>query len=148
MGITGKGPMYHRQPLLFSYLHTTLGTSSTVSMKPPSQDSQANMETSHPDGKIPQSGATSAQKDGGSAAFVTVISPDNVKNQDVGIYGNPSKSSSEVVSTSVELSEDCSQQAAYHGHLGTSLVPALFVFGGMDTCGTIHSDCFVFVPSL
>ena len=117
-------------------------------MKPPSQDSQANMETSHPDGKITQSGATSAQKDGGSAAFVTVISPDNVKDQDVGIYGTPSKSSSEVVSTSVELSEDCSQQAAYHGHLGTSLVPALFVFGGMDTCGTIHSDCFVFVPSL
>lgn len=131
--------------IIFSYLHTTLGASSTVSMKPTSQDSQASMETSHPDGRIPQSGA---QKDGGSAAFVTVISPDNVKNPDVGIYGTPSKSSSEVVSTSVELSEDCSQQAAYHGHHGTNSVPALFVFGGMDTCGTVHSDCFVFVPSL
>lgn len=126
-------------------MHTTLGASFTISMKPPSLDTQANTETSHPDGRIPQSGATSAQKDGGSAAFVTVISPDNVKNQDVGIYGTPSKSSSEVVSTSIEFSESCT---AYHGHRGTSLVPALFVFGGMDTCGTIHSDCFVFVPSL
>lgn len=25
-------------------------------------------------------------------------------------------------------------------------VEALFVFGGMDTQGTIHNDCFVFVP--
>lgn len=106
------------------------------------------MDTSHPDGRISPSGATSAQNDGSSAAFVTVISPDNVKNQDVGIYSTPSKSSSEVVNTSAELSENCSQQAACHGHLGTSLIPALFVFGGMDTCGTVHSDCFIVVPPL
>lgn len=118
-------------------------------MKPPSQDTQAKMDTSHPGGRISPSGATSAQNDGSSAAFVTVINPDNVKNQDVGIYDTSSKSSqSEVVNTSAELSENCSQQATNHGHLGTSLVPALFVFGGMDTCGTVHSDCFIFVPPL
>ena len=31
---------------------------------------------------------------------------------------------------------------------GANFVPALFVFGGMDTQETVHGDAFVFVPQL
>ena len=31
---------------------------------------------------------------------------------------------------------------------GTEAVEALLIFGGMDTCGHVHNDCFIIVPPL
>lgn len=38
------------------------------------------------------------------------------------------------------------QEGPTDGHEGCQWVPALFVFGGIDTAGNIHSDSFVLVP--
>ena len=48
-----------------------------------------------------------------------------------------------------DLSLDPDGLAATHGSCEDAIytcIPALFVYGGMDTAGNIHSDCFLIVP--
>ncbi len=70
--------------------------------------------------------------------MVTVLDADQLEGQgDVGVCEDgPPRSGGE--------GEEAGSQAGLGGDGRT--VEALFVFGGMDTEGTIHSDCFVFVP--
>lgn len=84
---------------------------------------------------------------------MTVISPDNLSSEDVGVYATESGGTLATASTSARLekpdsSQDVDQAASHPAVLvpTATFVLALFVFGGMDTCGTVHSDCFVFVP--
>lgn len=79
---------------------------------------------------------------------MTVISPDNLSSEDVGVYATDSGGTLATTSTSPDSSQDVDQAASHPAVLvpTATFVLALFVFGGMDTCGTVHSDCFVFVP--
>ena len=94
------------------------------------------------------SGVAKVHKKDGAAELVTIISPENLHTQDVDIHpseSTPITSEGDGTSTVVEKPEG-TEQPASHALKGNSFIPALFVFGGMDTCGTIHGDCFMFVP--
>ena len=96
---------------------------------------------------VPQKDDGVPQKD---STFVTVISPDNISSEDVGVYATDSGGTlatcgATCTSARPEKPDDVGSHQAILVPTDT-FVPALFVFGGMDTCGTIHSDCFVFVP--
>ena len=80
---------------------------------------------------------------------MAVISPDNLSSEDVGVHATDSGGTLAPTSTSArpekpDSSQDVDQAAVLVPT--ATFVPALFVFGGMDTCGTVHSDCFVYVP--
>lgn len=80
---------------------------------------------------------------------MAVISPDNLSSEDVGVHATDSGGTLATTSTSARLEKpDSSQDVDQAAVLipTATFVPALFVFGGMDTCGTVHSDCFVYVP--
>lgn len=85
-----------------------------------------------------QSGVSKIHKEDGAAVLVPIISPENLQTQDVGIH--PSAIVSEKAGDT-EPSASCAVEK-------DDFFPALFVFGGMDTCGTVHGDCFVFIPHL
>ena len=73
-------------------------------------------------------------------------SPDQAQSEGV----DPSLNRTSEVAT-VEREERASDTAALEKHRhsqcsGLETVEALLVFGGMDTSGHIHSDCFIIVP--
>ena len=130
----------------------------------PSLDTSTAVPQKDSGGGVPQkdSGGGVPQKDDGGGlpkkggTFVTVISPDDISSEDVGVYATDSGgtlATCGTTSTSArpdkpESSQDVDQAGSHQAILvpTDTFVLALFVFGGMDTCGTIHSDCFVFVP--
>lgn len=84
-----------------------------------------------------QSGASKFHKEDGAAVLVPIISPENLQTQEVGIHP------SAIMSKRPGDTEPSASRAVEQD----DFFPALFVFGGMDTCGTIHGDCFVYVPA-
>ena len=127
----------------------------------PQKDNGGGVPQKDDGGGVPQKddgGGVSQKDDGGSVpqkdgTFVTVISPDNISSEDVGVYATDSGGTLATCGTTCTSARpekpDSSQDVGSHQAIlvpTDTFVPALFVFGGMDTCGTIHSDCFVFVP--
>ena len=88
---------------------------------------------------------TGTKPDGGAATCttITVIGPEITENQDVAVCtGVQSQEHIEVTEKLVEglhISGDRPSTSVF--------LPALFVFAGMDTSGTVHGDSFIFVPS-
>jgi len=85
-----------------------------------------------------QSGVSKIHKEDGAAVLVPIISPENLQTQEVSIHP----------SAIVSEKQGATEPSASRPMEKDDFFPALFVFGGMDTCGTIHGDCFVFVPHL
>ena len=78
---------------------------------------------------------------------VTVLTPDDFGSQDVCVCSESGDISPKVdVDTAAEKMEQMRVSPARVESQGTVFLPALFVFGGMDTSGTVHEDCFVIVP--
>lgn len=78
-----------------------------------------------------------------AATTVTIINPEEIETQEVQLQARDERGDSEVAEASQKLgelhvSDPAPQKVVF--------VPALFVFGGMDTFGTIHNDSFVLIP--
>ena len=80
---------------------------------------------------------------------VTVLSPEDLETQDVCVYSESGATSASVHvnvdATAMKMAQMSVSPAQDEPH-GTVFLPALFVFGGMDTSGTVHEDSFVIVP--
>ena len=87
-----------------------------------------------------------------TSTTVTVISPEDLETQDIRVHSGsqPTSGSSEAVDVDTEATAEKVKQLHISqpevAPQGTAFLSALFVFGGMDTGGTIHEDAFVIVP--
>ncbi len=105
---------------------------------------------------------------------VTLISPESIEQRDFAIVTQPNQPSTAVnedptasttntssVTNKDSSTEDTLSEALRKSRLNSEAgpatlcsgakseikcIPGLFVFGGMDTCGHIHGDCFVLCP--
>ena len=78
---------------------------------------------------------------------VMVLTPEDLESQDVCVCSESGATSASIdVDTAAEKMKQMRVSPARVESQDTVFLPALFVFGGMDTSGTVHEDSFVIVP--
>lgn len=85
--------------------------------------------------------AEAVPKEEGKFQAITVINPATMEDGSTSLNPESAAIGHEIVVTSEKMSELRLREEKDHGS-----IPALFVFGGMDTTGHIHGDAFIFIP--
>lgn len=126
---------------------TTQQQNDTSSVQPPTDSTQQQYDTTSQQPEIRKNQSTHSQAEDNGSTFQN---SDAAKTESSSDINNLSRV---LQMTSVDRSPQISDQqgTVKHGVSVSSsriekhvrLVPALFVFGGMDTSGHIHGDCFI-----